>query len=194
MAAKTPVVDPEPLNTQVSERVKAQRQQRGWSLEQLAASSGVSRSMLSQIERGEANPTLAVTCKIAQSFGMSLAEFVDVPGAGVAIHVVRADDRAALYRSDEHCEIRTLSPLHLEKDVEFYQVRLKPAGALHSAAHFQGTREFLTVEQGKLRITSGTETIDLNRGDSASYRADVPHALVNLGKTDATVFLVVIYQ
>ncbi len=194
MAAKTPVVDPEPLNTQVSERVKAQRQQRGWSLEQLAASSGVSRSMLSQIERGEANPTLAVTCKIAQSFGMSLAEFVDVPGAGVAIHVVRADDRAALYRSDEHCEIRTLSPLHLEKDVEFYQVRLKPAGALHSAAHFQGTREFLTVEQGKLRITSGTETIDLNRGDSASYRADVPHALLNLGKTDATVFLVVIYQ
>ncbi len=194
MAAKKPTVDPEPLNSQVSERVKAQRQQRGWSLEQLAASSGVSRSMLSQIERGEANPTLAVTCKIAQSFGMSLAEFVDVPGAGVAIHVVRADDRAALYRSDEHCEIRTLSPLHLEKDVEFYQVRLKSGGALHSAPHFQGTREFLTVEQGRLRITSGTESIDLNRGDSASYRADVPHALLNLGKTDATVFLVVIYQ
>lgn len=125
---------------------------------------------------------------------MSLAEFVDVPGAGVAIHVVRVDDRAALYRSDEHCEIRTLSPLHLEKDVEFYQVRLKPGGALNSAAHFQGTREFLTVEQGKVRITSGTEKSELNRGDSASYRADVPHILENLGKSDATVFLVVIYQ
>lgn len=194
MPPRKPIVDSDPLNSQVSERVKAQRQHRGWSLEQLASASGVSRSMLSQIERGEANPTLAVTCKIALAFGMSLAEFVDVPGAGVAIHVVRSDDRAALYRSDEHCEIRTLSPLHLEKDVEFYQVRLKPGGALNSAAHFQGTREFLTVEQGKVRITSGTEKSELNRGDSASYRADVPHILENLGKSDATVFLVVIYQ
>ncbi len=194
MPARKPTVDPDPLNGQVSERVKVQRQQRGWSLEQLASASGVSRSMLSQIERGEANPTLAVTCKIALAFGMSLAEFVDVPGAGVAIHVVRTDDHAALYRSDEHCEIRTLSPLHLEKDVEFYQVRLKPGGSLNSAAHFQGTREFLTVEQGKLRVTSGTEKTELNRGDSASYRADVPHILENLGKSDATVFLVVIYQ
>jgi transcriptional regulator with XRE-family HTH domain len=194
MPARKPIVDSDPLNSQVSERVKAQRQHRGWSLEQLASASGVSRSKLSQIERGEANPTLAVTCKIALAFGMSLAEFVDVPGAGVAIHVVRVDDRAALYRSDEHCEIRTLSPLHLEKDVEFYQVRLKPGGALNSAAHFQGTREFLTVEQGKVRITSGTEKSELNRGDSASYRADVPHILENLGKSDATVFLVVIYQ
>lgn len=194
MPARKTTVEADPLNSQVSERVKTQRQQRGWSLEQLAAASGVSRSMLSQVERGEANPTLAVTCKIAQAFGMSLAEFVDVPGAGVAIHVVRSDDRAALYRSDEHCEIRTLSPLHLEKDVEFYQVRLKPAGALTSAPHFQGTREFLTVEQGKVRVTSGTERSELNRGDSASYRADVPHVLENLGKSDATVFLVVIYQ
>jgi transcriptional regulator with XRE-family HTH domain len=194
MPARKTIVEADPLNSQVSDRVKAQRQQRGWSLEQLSSASGVSRSMLSQVERGEANPTLAVTCKIAQAFGMSLAEFVDVPGAGVAIHVVRSDDRAALYRSDEHCEIRTLSPLHLEKDVEFYQVRLKPGGSLNSAAHFQGTREFLTVEQGKLRVTSGTEKSELNRGDSASYRADVPHVLENLGKSDATVFLVVIYQ
>lgn len=194
MPARKTAVEVDPLNSQVSERVKSQRQQRGWSLEQLATASGVSRSMLSQVERGEANPTLAVTCKIAQAFGMSLAEFVDVPGAGVAIHVVRADDRAALYRSDEFCEIRTLSPLHLEKDVEFYQVRLKPGGMLKSAPHFQGTREFLTVEQGKIRVTSGTEHSELNRGDSASYRADVPHVLENLGKADATVFLVVIYQ
>lgn len=194
MPARKAPVEADPLNGQVSERVKTQRQQRGWSLEQLASASGVSRSMLSQIERSEANPTLAVTCKIAQAFGMSLAEFVDVPGAGVAIHVVRSDDRAALYRSDEHCEIRTLSPLHLEKDVEFYQVRLKPGGTLKSAPHFQGTREFLTVEQGKIRVSSGTEKSELNRGDSASYRADVPHVLENLGKSDATVFLVVIYQ
>lgn len=197
MPRKTPALplpDVDPVSSQVSERVKTLRQQRGWSLEELAAASGVSRSMLSQIERNQANPTLAVTCKIAQAFGMSLAEFVETPGASSSIQVIRADDRAHLYRSDRHVEIRTLSPLHLEKDVEFYQVRLKPGGALKSAPHFERTREFLTVEHGRVRITSADETLDLQKGDSASYRADVSHALENLGKTDAVLFLVVIYQ
>jgi transcriptional regulator with XRE-family HTH domain len=193
MPRKAPV-ETDPVSSHVSERVKTLRQQRGWSLEELSAASGVSRSMLSQVERNEANPTLAVTCKIAQAFAMSLAEFVQVPGASTGISVIRADDQAHLYRSDNDCEIRTLSPLHLEKDVEFYQVRLKPGGVLKSAPHFQGTREFLTVEQGRVRVTSAEETTELNRGDSGSYRADVSHAIANLAKGDSTVFLVVIYQ
>ncbi len=193
-AAAKPIEVVDPISGQISQRVKLLRQQRSWSLEQLATASGVSKSMLSQIERNQANPTLAVTCKIAQAFGMSLAEFVETPSASSAIHVIRADDREHLYRSDESVEIRTLSPLNLEKDVEFYQVRLKPGGALRSAAHFQGTREFLTVEQGKIRVESSNDSAELGRGDSTTYRADVPHAIENLGKSEATVFLVVIYQ
>jgi transcriptional regulator with XRE-family HTH domain len=184
----------DPISGQISQRVKQMRQQRVWSLEQLATASGVSRSMLSQIERNQANPTLAVTCKIAQAFGMSLAEFVEIPAASTSIHVIRADDREHLYRSDEYVEIRTLSPLNLEKDVEFYQVRLKAGGVLRSAPHFQGTREFLTVEQGRVRIQSANDSAELNKGDSTTYRADVSHAIENLGKSEATVFLVVIYQ
>lgn len=194
MPRRTALPESDPISSHVSERVKALRQERNWSLEDLAASSGVSRSMLSQIERNAANPTLAVTCKIALAFGMSLAEFVEVPGASSGISVIRADDREHLYRSDQHCEIRTLSPLNLEKDVEFYQVRLKVGGTLKSAAHFEGTREFLTVEQGKVRVHSADDVSDLNRGDSASYRADVPHAIANTGKSEAVVFLVVIYR
>jgi len=191
----TPAIsDRDPLTGHISGRVKSLRQQRGWSLEQLSAASGVSRSMLSQIERDAANPTLAVTCKIAQAFSMSLADFVETPGASSGIQVVRADDPAHLYRSDADCVIRTLSPLHLEKDVELYEVRLQPGGALRSAPHYQGTREFLTVEQGRVRVVSHEDQIDLGRGDSASYRADVSHAIENLGKGEATIILVVIYQ
>ena len=161
-AVAKPVEAVDPISGQIAERVKLLRQQRGWSLEQLATASGVSKSMLSQIERNQANPTLAVTCKIAQAFSMSLAEFVETPSASSAIHVIRADDREHLYRSDESVEIRTLSPLNLEKDVEFYQVRLKPGGALRSAAHFRGTREFLAVEQGKVRVESSSDIAELS--------------------------------
>ena len=83
--------------------------------------------MLSQIEREQANPTLAVTLRIAQAFGMSLGELVEIPGASSSVSVIRSADRAYHYHSDDFCHIRTLSPLNLEKDVEFYEIRLKKA-------------------------------------------------------------------
>lgn len=184
----------EAINRHLGARVKQLRAQRGWSLEQLATASGVSRSMLSQIEREQANPTLAVTLRIAQAFGMNLGDLLEMPGATSAVSVIRAEDHAFHYRSDKFCRIRTLSPLKLEKDVEFYEVQLQPCGALRSAAHFEGTREFLTVQKGQVRVESADDNEILNPGDSASYRADVPHAIVNTGKGEAVIFLVDIYR
>ncbi|MBI3862800.1 MAG: helix-turn-helix transcriptional regulator [Planctomycetia bacterium] len=181
------------ITQHLGDRVRQLRAERGWSLQVLASASGVSRSMLSQIEREQANPTLAVTLRIAHAFGMTLGDLVQVPDASSAITVIRANDRAYHFRSDKHCRIRTLSPLNLEKDVEFYEVQLQPGGALRSAPHFQGTREFLTVEKGQVRVESGRDAEVLHPGDSVSYRADVPHAIINAGSKEAVLFLVDIY-
>lgn len=187
--------DADQAATDLCRRVRDLRAARGWSLERLSAACGVSRSMLSQIERNEANPTLAVTLRIAQAFGLSLGELVGEAGARKAgIEVIRADNPTHHYRSDQDCRIRTLSPLHLEKDVEFYEVELAPGGALRSAPHFQGTREFLTVERGRVRVRSEEDDAELGRGDSANYRADVPHSIENAGRGEALLFLVVIYR
>jgi transcriptional regulator with XRE-family HTH domain len=182
------------MTRRLGARVKQLRNDRGWSLESLANASGVSRSMLSQIEREQANPTLAVTLRIARAFSLTLGELLETPGATSSVTVIRAEDRTYHYRSDKDCRIRTLSPLNLEKDVEFYEVWLKPGGALRSAPHFEGTREFLTVQRGRVGVESAGDKEDLNTGDSASYRADVPHAIVNEGKADAVVTLIVIYR
>jgi transcriptional regulator with XRE-family HTH domain len=182
------------ISRHLGQRLKQLRASRGWSLETLAGSSGVSRSMLSQIEREQANPTLAVTLRIAHAFGMSLGELVEETGASSSVSVIRFSDRAYHYHSDGLCDIRTLSPLNLEKDVEFYEIRLKRGGALRSAPHFQGTREFLTVSQGTVRVESASDSDTLHSGDSASYRADVAHAIVNTGDSDAVLFLVDIYR
>ena len=182
------------INRHLGGRVKQLRTERRWSLEALAGASGVSRSMLSQIEREQANPTLAVTMRIAQGFGMSLGDLLEMPTATSSVNVIRADDRAYHYRSDKFCRLRTLSPLNLEKDVEFYEVQLKAGGALRSAPHFEGTREFITVQQGEIRLESGADSETLGPGDSASYRADLPHAITNTGSTEALLFLVDIYR
>lgn len=186
---------PEEIGEFVGRRVKKLRADRGWSLEELATASGVSRSMLSEIEREKANPTLTVTFRIARAFGMTLQELIESAEPSASkIQVIRAVDRGQVFRSDKQCEIRTLSPLNLEKDVEFYEVTLRPRGALRSQPHFEGTREFLTVEEGSVRIESDQDVEELTKGDSGTYRADVAHAIVNTGKDSALVFLVVIYR
>jgi transcriptional regulator with XRE-family HTH domain len=182
------------INRHLGSRVKHLRTARGWSLDVLAGASGVSRSMLSQIEREQANPTLAVTMRIAQAFGMALGDLLEMPDATSSVAVIRGEDRACHYRSDKWCRLRTLSPLNLEKDVEFYEVQLQPGGALRSSPHFEGTREFLTVQKGQVRLESGRDTEDLAAGDSASYRADVRHAIINTGRHEAVLFLVDIYR
>ncbi len=182
------------VSSQLSARVKKLREQKGWSLETLSAACGVSRAMLSQIERGQVNPTLAVTFNIARAFEMSIGELVEMPGVSSSIQVIRANDSAYDFRGDKDCRVRTLSPLNLEKDVELYEVRLARGGALRSTAHFTGTREFLAVQSGRVRIESGNDHEELGARDSVSYRADVNHAIVNIGDGDAVVFLVDIYR
>jgi transcriptional regulator with XRE-family HTH domain len=182
------------INENLGRRVKKLRGDRGWSLEELAAASGVSRSMLSEIERERANPTLSVTYRIATAFGLALQDLIETAATASSIQTIRAADRSQTFRSDKECQIRTLSPVNLEKDVEFYELILRPGGALRSQPHYEGTREFLTVEEGQIRLESGSDSDELMKGDSATYRADVAHAIINAGKGEAVVFLVVIYR
>jgi transcriptional regulator with XRE-family HTH domain len=184
----------DPASQMLCERVTDLRQRHNYTLDQLAAASGVSRSMLSQIERGQANPTLAVTFRIAQAFGMSIGELVDDPAASGAIEIVHGNDPSTLFRQDEECSIRTLSPLHMEKNVEFYEINIQPGARLDSSPHFEGTRELFTVTAGGAAITAGDTDCQLYQGDSAHYRADMPHCIHNTGETTLTGYLVVTYR
>lgn len=176
------------------QRVSELRKKNKLTLEQLATASGVSRSMLSQIERGQANPTLAVTFRIAQAFGISIGELVDEPWIGSNIEIVRGADPSNLFRSDKECQVRTLSPLHMEKNVEFYEIKIAPHSRLASSSHFEGTKELLTVSKGQAQVTAGGNHCQLTVGDSAHYRADVEHCIINDGDEELVCFLVVTYK
>ena len=186
--------DTESINEDLGRRVKKLRADRGWSLEELASVSGVSRSMLSEIERERANPTLSVTYRIARAFGLSLQDLIESADSASSIQITRANDSAQVFRADKQCQIRTLSPLNLEKDIEFYEVRLSVDGALTSQAHVDGTREVLIVKDGGVNLQSGNFNESLGKGDSATYRADVAHSIANSGKREAVIFLVVLYR
>lgn len=180
--------------TKIGGRLKARRNARKLSLEQLAGMSGVSKAMLSQIEQNKVNPTLMVILKITNALQITLEDLVGAPHRDNILRVIRADDTHYTYRADEQTTLRTLSPISLEKSIEFYRILLETNGELASEAHFPGTEEFLYLARGKLQVTSGSQTDILNKDDSIHYRADVTHVLKNIGKGPLEAYLVVWYK
>ncbi len=193
-SSKKPDATIDPASEVLCSRVTELRKKNKLTLDQLAAASGVSRSMLSQIERGQANPTLAVTFRIAQAFGITIGELVDQPWATSTIEIVHGNDPSNLFRADDECQIRTLSPLHMEKNIEFYELRIAPNARLSSAPHYEGTKELLTVASGSAHVLSGDKDCLLGQGDSAHYRADLEHIIENSGDQELVCYLVVTSQ
>ena len=177
------------LGADFGARVRELRQGRRWSLEALSRASGVSRSMLSEIERGEASPTLALALAIARALGARLGDMVEGQHTS-PLQVVRHNDPAFHYQTDGDCQIRTLSPLDADRMLEYYRLDFERGGELRSQPHFTGTREIVYVDVGRIRVESGDDDVVLTAGDSVTFAADVPHAIVNIGRSRARAFLI----
>jgi transcriptional regulator with XRE-family HTH domain len=176
--------------------VQRARKQRGLTLEQLATKSGVSKSMLSQIERGEANPTFAVVWSLTQALEIDFASLAG--GAGQAraeqIEVTSRAHTPEIRSPDGLCRLRILSPPRLAGQTEWYEVEMQPGGVLTSEAHAAGSFEHFTALAGGFAVGSGDVNVVLEDGETAHYPADVPHTISNPGQDIATGFLVVLYR
>ncbi|SDE73579.1 Transcriptional regulator, contains XRE-family HTH domain [Paracoccus isoporae] len=177
--------------------IQTERKQRRLTLEQLAAQSGVSRSMLSQIERGETNPTFAVVWALTQALGINMADLLG-EGAGPddadGIEVVPAAHTPLIRSTDGSCELRILSSPRTAGATEWYELTIAPGGSLDSEAHAAGAVEHLTALTDGIRITSGDSRVSLKQGETARYAADVPHEIANLSDRPARGFLVVLLR
>jgi transcriptional regulator with XRE-family HTH domain len=180
---------------QLGKTIKAERLNQKISLDQLSHLSGVSKGMLSQIEQGKTNPTVGVLYKIANGLHVEPTRLLPAALNDPRVwRVIRATDDRYVFSKNEHCKIRTLSPLDLEKQIEFYEVKFGPKGELKSEPHYQGTEEILTVSQGHLIIRSGKSETEVHPGDSIHYAADVTHSISNIENSSATIYLLVKYK
>ncbi|MEO6625737.1 MAG: helix-turn-helix domain-containing protein [Burkholderiaceae bacterium] len=173
----------------------ALRQQQGLSMDELSRKAGVSKSMLSQIERAQANPTVAVVWRLANALGVPMAELLgNAPVTErAAISFVAAHATPSLRNPDGSCELRILGPLDLAGQFEWYALTLQPGGALESAAHEAGTREHLSAGSGQIEVSTGGAAQRLKPGETVRYDADQPHAIRNTGKAVASAWLVVVH-
>ncbi len=177
--------------------IQKQRKARHLTLEQLAALSGVSKSMLSQIERSQANPTFAVLWSLTQALKIDFSELIAggaVPQKAEPIEIVSRAHTPEISSADGSCRLRILSPPNLAGRSEWYEMEIAPGGRLQSAPHAAGAFEHLTAWSKGLQVTSGATVRALGVGETARYRADVAHEIANIGGATARALLVLLYE
>lgn len=189
-------IDAESIVSKVAEMLRAARKEQQLTLDDLAQRSGVSRSMLSQIERGESNPTLATLWNLTQALGVDFAGLLGKEGVveetSGQVERLAAARTPTIDSQGERCRLRILSPPALAGSVEWYELQLDAGGALVSDAHAPGCREHLTVLEGRIAVQSGLREDEAEPGDTLRYRADVAHRIAALGGAPAKALLVVL--
>jgi transcriptional regulator with XRE-family HTH domain len=172
----------------LAERIRDERSRRGYSLDQLADRAGVSRSMLSAVERGEKVPTVLVLDRIATGLGTSIARLL-ADERRLRVALLRADQQNVA-RDPAGWERRILSPVLPGVEFEFMRTTLQPgvdAGVF--SPHAPGSREYVAVERGTLRLTLDGEVHLLRSGDSIYYEGDCEHGFANPGRTPCHYYL-----
>jgi transcriptional regulator with XRE-family HTH domain len=180
----------------VGETLKTLRQSQRLSLDDLSRRAGVSKSMLSQIERNEANPTVAILWRLASALGIDITDFLSTgqsKTATAAVTVTAAHEMPTIKSADGKCELRILSPINMAGTVEWYQLTITAGGVLASEPHEKGAKEHLSVQSGAMMVRAGASEGIVRSGDTARYSADLQHSIANQGKTAATALLVVEY-
>lgn len=170
-------------------RLKEARQRQGLSLDAVAKLSGVSRSMVSQIERGESSPTVATLWNLTRALQVDFAGLLDAPEAP-AIELITAAQAPKIAGHGKGCQITILSRPEQAGRLEVYDIQFDAGGALDSDPHGPGTREQVTVLQGQVDIRAGADSRSLGLNDTAHYRADQPHRIA-APNGPARVFLLV---
>jgi transcriptional regulator with XRE-family HTH domain len=175
----------------IGSRVRELRRSKGFTLEVLAERSGVSRAMISKIERGEKNPTLVVAAKIAEGFGITLSQLVGIEERREVI-VVPKERRMVMRDPATGFERQLLSPTFGRKGVEFIR-NMVPEGSTSGEfpPHKRGVVEYIVVERGSLKAILAEEEYLLEEGDAIYFEADVPHRFENAGDGECSYYLVI---
>jgi transcriptional regulator with XRE-family HTH domain len=162
------------VNEQIGARVRQHRTAHGWTLDELAERSGVSRRMLITIEHGEGNPSIATLLRISDALGVGLPVLVDVERPR-AVTVTSAGTAPVLWRGPRGGRAVLVAGTEPPDVVELWDWTLQPGEAHATEAHSAGTRELLLVLDGEVQLRVGDRTERLGVGDSVAFAGDLPH-------------------
>jgi len=164
------------------------------SLGDLSEQSGVAKSIISQIERNETNPTLSTVYRLSRALDTTIDEVLKTEGQDVFLEHQVKSGIPLLESQDGLCRLAIAGPLNLVDQVQWYDFQAKPRGVLESDPHPPGTVEHLYILKGELDITSGDEARRVKAGEAIRFRGDLPHRIINVGEGDAHATMVLVLR
>jgi transcriptional regulator with XRE-family HTH domain len=175
----------------VGQQVRALRVARGWSFEELAGRSGVSKGMLVQIEGARTNPSIGTLCRVADAFGVSIPRLLESQ-EDRAVRILPAADAPLLWQGDQGGTARLLSGLGEPDLIEFWEWRINPGEGHTSTDHPHGTRELLHVVAGVATVTVDGVDHPVRTGETIEFHADRGHGYRNDGPDPVRLMMVVV--
>ena len=155
------------------------------SLGELSEQSGVAKSIISQIERNETNPTLGTVWRLTRALDTTVDEVLKTDGQPNILEHARRAAVPILTSQDGLCTLSIIGALELVEFLQWYDFRAKPGGVLESEPHQTGCIEHLSVLEGELEVTVESESKIVRAGETLRYRGDKDHSIKNTGTTDA---------
>jgi transcriptional regulator with XRE-family HTH domain len=171
----------EEIHLIIAKNLKAFRESKKLSLEKVAELTGVSKTMIGQIERGESSPTITTIWKIANGLKVSFTSLINNPQEDTTL--ILKNDVQALSEDNGKYRVYPYFPFTDDRRFEIYSVEIEKGGYLSADPHREGTEEFITVFEGELTVRVNNTEYTVNSGDSIRFRADRPHTYHNSGKT-----------
>lgn len=171
--------------------LQALRAERGWSLDQLAARSGVSKGVLVALEQGRGNPNLGTLARVGDAFGVPLTRLVEVPGES-SVRISGPDQARVLWRGPAGGTGVIIASTEAPWAAELWRWTLQPGESFGGDAHTPATRELAWVEDGTLTLTVAGEGYQVTAGQSARFPGGVPHAYRNDGAGPVSLTMIVV--
>jgi transcriptional regulator with XRE-family HTH domain len=181
----------EEIHLIIAKNLKAFRESKKLSLEKVAELTGVSKTMIGQIERGESSPTITTIWKIANGLKVSFTSLINNPQEDTT--VVLRNEVQALSEDNGKYRVYPYFPFEDNRRFEVYTVEIEKGGYLSADPHREGTEEFVTVFEGELTVRINNNEHTLKSGDSIRFRADRPHTYHNSGETLTRLSMVLYY-
>lgn len=181
------------LNQRVAARVHALRSAQGLSLDALAARCGVSRSMLSLIERGESSATAVVLEKVATGLGVMLASLFDEPRSQAQGPLARRDEQSVWRDPGSGYLRRNVTPGGSAQPVQIVEVQFPPGArvAFESGARSEQVHQQVWLLEGAIEITLGHDLHRLREGDCLAMQLDRPILFHNRSRKPARYAVVI---
>lgn len=167
------------LSKNIAVNLKMLRKSKNMSLDMVAEQTGVSKSMLAQIERGEANPTIGTLGRIVSGMRVEFDDLITAPKA--SSYLIERTKMVPTKEIPGQYQVYTCYPFDKDRKFEIYEIEVEPGGVYPSGAHGEHTEEYIVVTKGELTVELPGENYVIHEKDVFCFQSNKEHKYKNHG-------------